>query len=82
LDTAAEAGRLQIDAWRAMSLEDKAALVAGLCRSTRALALAGVRRRHPDASERECFLRLAALTLGTDLACRVYPELAAILDRP
>ena len=27
------------------------------------LSLAGIRRRHPHASERECFLRLAAILL-------------------
>lgn len=50
----------------------------GLTRAVYDLALAGVRQRHPHASPREQFLRLAVLTLGRDLACRAYPEIAAL----
>jgi hypothetical protein len=82
LDTSADAERLQIRLWREMSPADKARLVSGLCESAHALALAGIRRRHPTASPRECFLRLAALTLGVELARRAYPELADISDVP
>jgi hypothetical protein len=82
LDTSPEAADLQFRRWREMSPADKAALVSALCRNTHDLALAGIHRRHPGASDRECFLRLAALTLGVDLARRVYPELADIADVP
>jgi hypothetical protein len=37
--------------------------------------MAGIRLRHPDASPREQFLRLALVTLGHDLARRAYPDL-------
>jgi hypothetical protein len=80
-DTSAEAEELQIRHWREMSPADKAALVSALCRNTRELAREGIRSRHPEATERECFLRFAALT-GVDLARRVYPELADIADLP
>jgi hypothetical protein len=36
------------------------------------MAEAGVRARHPDASEREIFLRAAALRLPRDLMIRAY----------
>ena len=36
------------------------------------LAETGVRQRHPDAGEREVFLRFAALHLDRDLMLRVY----------
>jgi hypothetical protein len=36
------------------------------------LAEAGVRARHPEASEREVFLRAAALRLPRDLMIRAY----------
>lgn len=56
-DTSPEIERLQIERWRAMSAADKAALVSGLTAASYELAMAGVRRRHPDASPREHFLR-------------------------
>ena len=37
-----------------------------------ALARAGVRERHPQADDREIFLRAAALNLGRDLMIKVY----------
>jgi hypothetical protein len=73
-DTSPEIERLQIERWRAMSAADKAALVSGLTAASYKLALAGVRRRHPDASPREHFLRLAVISLGRDLARKAYPE--------
>ena len=79
-DTSAETEARQIQRWRDMSPTQKAALVSALSRNARDLALAGIRLRHPAASERECFLRLAALTLGVELARRVYPELADLPD--
>jgi hypothetical protein len=54
---------------------EKAAIVSGLTRAAYALARAGVRRRYPDASPREQYLRLAVVTLGRDLARKAYPEL-------
>lgn len=65
---------MQIEAWRRMSYAQKASLVNGLNRAVHELALAGIRSRHPGASERECFLRYALLTLGEELSCRVYPD--------
>lgn len=60
-----------------MSPAEKAAIVSGLTRAVYDLALAGVRLRHPGASPREQFLRLALVTLGPDLARQAYPEIAA-----
>jgi hypothetical protein len=75
LDTAPEIERLQVERWRQMSAADKAAIVSGLTHAVYELALAGIRHRHPQASTREQFLRLAIVTLGSDLACKVYPEI-------
>jgi hypothetical protein len=77
-DTSAEAERIQVERWRQMSSVEKARAVSDLSRAAQELALAGIRLRRPGASERECFLRLAVLNLGRDLACRVYPEAAAL----
>jgi hypothetical protein len=65
-----------------MSPAEKAQLITSLCRMADAMAVTGIAHRHPGASERECFLRLAALKLGRELAERVYPELAALPDLP
>jgi hypothetical protein len=74
LDTSAEAARLQIEIWRRMTPLEKARLVSGLCSAVQELALAGIRRRHPGASERECHLRLARLKLGPTLYQCAYPD--------
>ena len=79
-DSSPAVERLQIDAWRRMSPVDKARTVDGLTRTAQVLALAGIRRRHPGASERECFLRLAVLKLGSEATRRLYPDAAALLE--
>ena len=79
-DSSPEVERLQIALWRRMSPLDKARAVDGLSRAAQELALAGIRQRHPHASERECLLRLAMIKLGPRLAVRVYPESADLLD--
>lgn len=74
-DTAPEIEDMQVDAWRRMTPTAKAALVSGLSQTVFDLGLAGVRERHPNASPREHFLRLAILRLGRDLAARAYPDI-------
>jgi hypothetical protein len=44
------------------------------------LSFAGIRRRYPKASDRECFLRFACIVLGRDVAQVVYPDLAHLTD--
>lgn len=79
-DTTAEAEHMQVEVWRGMSPVEKARLVSELTRAALHLSLSGIRQRYPDASERECFLRLAARMLGPDLARQVYPDAAVITD--
>jgi hypothetical protein len=74
-DTDATSERRQIERWRAMSPAEKLALVTELNAAVDTLAMAGIRLRHPGASDREQFLRLACIKLGRDLAKRVYPEI-------
>ncbi len=75
-DTSPAIEERQLDAWRRMSATEKAALVTGLTQAVFELGLAGVRQRHPDASPREQFLRLALINLGPDLATRAFPEIS------
>ena len=80
LDTSPDVERLQVEAWRRMSAAEKAAVVTGLTQAAYALTWAGVRHRHPTASPREHFVRVAILTLGPTLACAAYPDAAAFVS--
>lgn len=53
-------------------------MVTGLTQAVYDLARAGIRHRYPDASPRDQFLRLAIVTLGPNLARKVYPETATL----
>lgn len=77
-DTSSDVERLQIERWRHMSAAQKGAAVSGLTQAVYDLARAGVRHRYPTASPHEQFLRLAIVTLGRDLALKVYPEIATL----
>jgi hypothetical protein len=81
-DTSADVEHLQIEAWRRMSPLEKTRIMSRATRDTVTLALAGIRQRHPGASERECFIRLAALQLGPTLVRQVYPDASQILGPP
>jgi hypothetical protein len=80
-DTSLAAERAQVELWRKMSSIEKAKTVSEISRAVQELSLAGIRLRHPEASERECLLRLAIIKLGRKLACEVYPEAAQISGR-
>ena len=79
-DTTAEIEQRQVDAWRRLSSVERLRLVSDTTRAVMDLSLAGIRRRHPEASERECFLRLAAILLGVATTPRVYPDAAHLTD--
>ncbi len=81
LDTSPEVERAQIDAWRRMSVAEKAALVSGLSRAAYTMTWAGVRQRYPEASPREQFLRVAFVVLGEELARLAYPDAAEVISR-
>ena len=80
-DTPADLQWKQVKLWRRMPALEKAQVVGQVSRRVRELSLAGIRQRHPSASEHECHLRYALLTLGRSLACRVYPEADTISGR-
>ena len=79
-DTTADVEQRQIDSWRRLSPLERLRLVSDTTRAVVNLSLAGIRRRHPQASERECFLRLAAILLGADTVRRIYPDAAQMTD--
>ncbi len=71
-DTSPEAERILIEGYRRMSPGRKAQIVFGLYQFAHDLAMADVRRRYPDADERECRLRVASRRLDPDLMRDVF----------
>lgn len=71
-DTSVDIEARRIEILRTMSIADKAAQVAALNLDVQRLAEAGVRQRHPEADEREVFLRVAALRNGRELSAAAY----------
>lgn len=76
-DTSPDAEAVQIEIYRSMSVGRKLELVEEENRTARELALAGLRRRYPEAGPDELFRRLMDLMLGEDLAAEVYGPLCA-----
>lgn len=74
-DTDAESERVQLEILRRMPAWRKVALIEEANRLSRSLALAGLRERHPGASQEEIHRRLMGLLLGEELACLVYGQL-------
>jgi hypothetical protein len=67
-DTRIEA--VLVAGYRAMSASQKVARVGALTRAVQELALLDIRRRHPDADQREPALRLASRWIDADLMKR------------
>lgn len=71
-ETRPEVRQRLVEGWRAMPSEQKAALVQAWSADVRAVALAGVRERHPDATEGELRMRLGVLLYGEELIREAY----------
>ncbi len=80
-DTPLEIERLMLARLRQMSPAQRAHMVGELTRSAQMMALAGLRQKYPQASERELRLRMAIRQYGEDLVRKlcaktgeVFPE--------
>ena len=71
-DTHRDAERVQIELMRQAPPWRKLYLLGQLNQTVKQMALSGLRRRHPQATEDELRRRLADLLLGVELAARVY----------
>ena len=71
-DTDKKAERILVELARATPVWGKIQQVADATEASRAFALAGIKSRHPEASQEELKLRLAALALDRDTMIRVY----------
>ncbi len=74
-DTQPEAERVLIELLRGASPARKLTMVLSANRTARALALTGLRERHPGESPARLRRRLADLWLGRELAAKAYGPL-------
>jgi len=63
---------MRMDLLRSKTPDERIAIAFRLTEFALQMAESGVRTRHPGASEREIFLRCAALRLPRDLMIRAY----------
>lgn len=73
-DTSPEAEAVLIDLLRQAPAWRKFKMVGDLNATVKQFALAGIRERHPSATEKEAKRHLADLLLGEELAAKVYGE--------
>ena len=71
-DTAPAMAELLRRRYAAMSPTEKAERLRAITLAANRMALAGLRARHPQASESSLLLELARMRLGDDLVRRVY----------
>ena len=71
-DTDPKAMEVWLDRIRRMTPDEKIATVFSLNKLTWNMAETGERLAHPEASDREIFLRVAARRLSRDLMIRIY----------
>ena len=71
-DTTPDVAALQVERYRRMTPAQKLRRVSDLTVGACLLSVAGLRQRHPDATEGELLLRLAVLRLGAETVARAY----------
>jgi len=79
-DTAPEAQKRMTEIYRRMTPTERLQRVRDLTLTAHALALAGLRQRHPEESEHELHLRLARQRLGPELFDKIHSESTADVD--
>lgn len=75
MDTTPEAEAILFKLWREMPAWRKVKMMEDLNRTARQLTIAGIHRRHPNASPEEIKRRYASIILGEELATQVYGPL-------
>lgn len=74
-DTTPEMEKLYLNLLRQSSPAKKMEMLTQLNSAANELAMCGLRKRHPDASQEQLKRMLASLLLGEDLAKKVYGDL-------
>ena len=80
-DTDPEAEKVQLEILRRMPAWKKFELVSEAIETSRVLAMAGLRHRHPDAPPEELHRRFLDLWLGKELAFEVYGPIEQVSRR-
>jgi hypothetical protein len=73
-DTDTDAARVQIECWRRLGPAGRVALAIEMSDETRAIALAGLRRREPDLDDRAARMRLLRALFGAALTDAAWPR--------
>lgn len=76
-DTTNEAEQVRLQALRTMSPTRRLSMALGWSQSVRELSRAGLRRQHPQCSDKELHRLMADRLLGAELAATVYGPLNA-----
>ncbi|MBM3124974.1 MAG: hypothetical protein FJZ87_07835 [Chloroflexi bacterium] len=71
-DTHPKMEAMQIEIIRRMPSWKKISIMEGLNETVKALAISGIKERHPNATPQEIQRLLAELALGAELARKVY----------
>jgi hypothetical protein len=71
-DTDPVVAQIVLERLRAMSVRERAEIVNAMNRACEALALAGIRQRHPNPSPEEIRMRLGVLRIGAELMLEVF----------
>lgn len=77
LDTSKEADERYHELLRACPPHERLARADALSRMVRALAVQGIKMRHPNATAHEVEIRLAVRLYGREVARRVYGDIPA-----
>lgn len=72
-DTTDDAAAVRIELYRKMSPADRCSLAASMSVAARAIALSGIRSRHPDYDETQARWALFRLLVGDTLFRRAWP---------
>ena len=72
-DTSPAAARRYLELLRAMTESERMDQTNRLCRTTRTLCEAGVRSRHPGATDADVRARVAAIMYGRPVAAKLFP---------
>ncbi len=80
-DTSREAWQIQMEAISRRTVAERLAEWEALNRMGAQMEADGVRRLHPEFSEREVFLTLVRRRYGDELACEIWPDVKALVER-
>ena len=78
LDTTEEADRIQFEIFGRMSVDEKLRQMFASAEAIRSTFEAGIRRRHPDYTEKDARLARIRWELGDELFREVYPNEALL----